>query len=97
MGVSEFTKCKLAIRGIELGLLLFVISVILFAVSAPELKALVEDGTKPEGAVADKLMAGASLLFISVIVMLVSTLSATYSGCYKTAITGTLLSLLILV
>jgi len=41
--------------------------------------------------------AAGTLLFISFIIIFISSLNAAYNGCFKTAITGTLLSLLVFV
>lgn len=41
-------------------------------------------------------IAGFYLMVIAFIIIFIATLNATYNGCFKTAISGTLLSLLIL-
>lgn len=93
---SEFSKCKWSIRGLELGVLMFIIAVILFATTAQEMSDAMDNKTSMSDEGKMKMTAGAVLMFISLFVVLFSSLSATYSGCFRTAIIGSFLTMFML-
>ena len=108
---TEFIRCKTSIRAIESALLLFFIGVMLAIIALYDandkcIKTSTGSGlvcsTDPttdanyQKLIGDKLLAGGILTLIALIIAIIATLNALRFACYKTALAGSFLSLLIL-
>lgn len=91
--VNEMVKCRGSIRAIEFAILLFLIGLILFAVSMSDYANCTKEQCPQE--IKDRIIAGGSLVAVAFIIAFIAALNAAYFGCFRTAIVGTLLSLLI--
>jgi hypothetical protein len=96
-GNSELIKCRGSIRAIEGSIIIFLIATILIIIGYSEYtkECKGNDSNCPDET-KDKLIAGGCLYFIAFIVLIIATINAAFYGCFRTAIMGTLLSVLII-
>jgi hypothetical protein len=91
--MSEMNKCRGSIRAIEFGVLIVITAIVLLAIGYDEYSNCITNVCPKE--TKDKLVAGSVLMLFAFIIIFVSSVNAAYNGCFKTAIIGTLLSVLL--
>lgn len=96
---QEIVKCKSSIRAIEFAICMLIIAIILAAVSTYEFSQCTTEDCKNKimpPKIRDQYIASSALLLIAMVIIIVATINATYYGCFRVAIMGTLLSVLLI-